>query len=370
VVALSGFLEHAQDGQRIAFAFLLNEVPNISTARGIVDAAVGELAQPRRLGPDRPRPPPLRAFRSLGVAGFAELSWDAVPGVSEYLVWLSADCARWHRDDARLVQQTRVVLDGLAGTTCARVTALGGDGYESDPSATFAATAASRGADLLLVDGNDRWRAEPTPENTLAAHHTFIARLSRALPGRSVETVHHGEIALGAAPLDDYGAILWAAGEQSATHSTLDRAQQSALATYLGAGGSVLLSGAEILWDLQEKGDSADRTFVRDTLGVDYVADDAGSREAEGVPGTAFAALPATTFLAPDGMDVRTPDALAPLAGSEALLRYVGGSNTAAMVGRRQAGALILTGFPLESVASMRDLEQYLGASLRYLGVE
>jgi serine-type D-Ala-D-Ala carboxypeptidase/endopeptidase (penicillin-binding protein 4) len=365
-IALSGALENRHDGQRYLFAILLNNVSDAARARRLADDVVGVVARNLRGSGGRLPAPHLRWVHGTGTAGVLDIAWREVPGAEGYIVWLSEDGRVWRREAARYVTTTRFRAGELSAArpTHVRITARAADGLESDPSATYAGTAASGEAELLLVDGNDRWMAQPAPENVLGAHHDFLAGLATSAGGRVVASVHHGEIDSGEIDLGRYPAALWAAGEQSVSQVVFTPAERAAISAYLDAGGALVVSGSEVVWALIDQGDADERAFSEQILGAGYQADDAGTYEVEGEPGSPFADIPALSFLAPDGMDIMFPDALLPAAGSQVVLRYVGGNGGAAAVASTGPRRVIVTGFPIEAVPSSTARAAILDASL------
>ena len=96
-----------------------------------------------------------------------------------------------------------MVFDGLrtAAATHVRVTALADDGLESDPSQTLVGWASAELAEVLLVDGNERWQAEPAPRNTLGAHHDFLVGLAAASGSRRIDSATNHAVTGGAVDL-------------------------------------------------------------------------------------------------------------------------------------------------------------------------
>ncbi|HTE53695.1 MAG TPA: D-alanyl-D-alanine carboxypeptidase/D-alanyl-D-alanine-endopeptidase [Kofleriaceae bacterium] len=370
-IALSGYLENRHDGQRYRFSILWNAVTDAAAARGLADDIVAVVARDLRgTGGARPAAPELLYTGATGTAGVLEIAWRAVDAVDGYLVWLSEDGRAWSRSQARYVRGTHFLAGDLpAGRpTYVRVTARAADGMESDPSCAYGATASDERARVLLVDGNDRWLAQPSPENVLTRNHDFLAGLAAAAGDRPVASAHHGAIERGELDLGGFDLVVWAAGEESTMNVALSPDERAALAAHLTAGGGLILSGAELIWALADQGDGDERAFAADVLGTGYVADDASTYEAEGAPGSPFAALPLFSFLAPDGMDINFPDVLAPGEGIE-LVRYVGGTGGAAVVGfpADSGRRLVVTGFPIEALPSAAVRAQLLGAALDFL---
>ncbi len=366
-IALSGFLEHAHDGQRYAFAMMLNAVADQTLARAMLDDAVRAIAKDRRGLPVRLAAPRLRWARGLRAAGFAELAWQPVAGASGYVVWRSDDGARWPRSEARRFDGPTVILGGLTSTspTFLRVTALDAQGLESDPSVVYAVSAGADANALLLVDGNDRWQAEPQPENTLGGHHDFLVALAQAAGARSLASCDDDEVG-GAVALAPYPAVVWAAGEESEAQGALTEPQQAALSAYLAGEGRLVLSGSELVWNLDQRGDMMDKAFLVGVLQASYVADSADTYELAGTPGGPLAGVQPASFLAPDGMNVRYADVLSPAGTAIALLHYVSGAGGDAMVG--VAGKVVVCGFPIEAVVSLPQRRAIVEGALLFLG--
>ncbi len=372
-IALSGYLENRHDGQRYRFSILLNAVDDQEAARALSDRIVEVAARNLRGGGERLPAPELRYARATGAPGVLAIDWRGVDGADGYLVWLSEDGRTWPRSAARYVRATRPT-HFLAGELAAgrptyvRISARGGDGLESDPSATYGATASDEPVRILLVDGNDVWRAQPARENVLGGNHDFLAGLAAAAGPRAVASAHHGAVERGEVDLGDFDVVVWAAGEESTMTEALSAAERDLLAAHLGGGGALVLSGSELVWALADQGDAGERAFVSDALGTGYVADDAGTYEVEGTAGR-FAALPLLSFLAPDGMDIDYPDVLAPGEGGAPLLRYVGGTGGAAAIGFASPSGrrLVVTGFPIEAVPSAPVRAALLDAVFAFL---
>jgi hypothetical protein len=371
-IALSGALENRHDGQRYYFSILLNNVGDATRARRLCDDLVAVVARNLRGSGPRLPAPRLRWVHGTGTAGVLDIAWTEVSGAASYLVWLSEDGRVWRRDQARLVETTRFRAGEVSAErpTYVRVTALGADRLESDPSPVFAGTAADQPAGLLLIDGNDRWAAQPQGENTLAQHHDFVAQLATSAGTRRLASAHHAEVEQGNLELARYPAILWAAGEQSTANDVLPAAERAELEAYVAGGGALILSGAEVVWALVDQGGADERAFSEGVLGAGLVSDDAGTYELEGAGTSAFADLPALSFLAPDGMDIMFPDALEPLGGAEVVLRYVGGTGGAAAVLSTGARRVLVTGFPIEALPNPSARAALLDAALSALGTD
>jgi hypothetical protein len=172
--------------------------------------------------------------------------------------------------------------------------------------------------------------------------------------------------------LSNYRAVDWALGEESTQHQTFAAQEQLLLQNYLNAGGRLLLSGAEIGWDLDQNGSASDRAFYRNVLGASYVADDAGTYLLQaGVAGSISQGLPAGSFDngTHGSYDVDWPDVIAPTdARSAVCLRY--GNGLCAGIQKLDAatGARVVHfAFPLETIVDPALRAGLMQQALRFL---
>ena len=80
-----------------------------------------------------------------------------------------------------------------------------------------------------------------------------------------------------------YDAVLWFLGEQSTADETFNHDEQEKITEFIENGGALFVSGAEIGWDLDYKGDAADKAFFNETLNAKYLADESGLYTFSGV---------------------------------------------------------------------------------------
>ena len=147
-------------------------------------------------------------------------------------------------------------------------------------------------ANILIVDGFERIdSAMPRFNDGTSANHRYIlehinsfdyaryyAHLLAEL-GYSFDFMPRTWITefYGSASIPSkYDAILWFLGEQSTADETFNHEEEEKITDYLDNGGALFVSGAEIGWDLDYKGDDADKTFFNETLNTKYVADKSG----------------------------------------------------------------------------------------------
>lgn len=82
--------------------------------------------------------------------------------------------------------------------------------------------------------------------------------------------------------LSRYRMVVWGAGEESTADQTFDGPQREAIESYLESGGTLFVSGAEILWDLDYRGTDEERGWARRVLGSGMLEDAAGTTVAQG----------------------------------------------------------------------------------------
>jgi hypothetical protein len=293
-----------------------------------------------------------------------EVAWQG--DADAYAVWLSEDGLTWALDDARLVQDSPFRADALPlrPPIYVRVTAVDigtGGPVHSEATDVYGVTATADGPDVLVVDGNDRWEAAPQPENPRAIGHDFAAVHGAALPGRTFDTADNDAVLAGEVDARDYPIVVWTLGEESDVDRTFDDAEQALVAEFLDGGGALLVSGAELGYDLVEIGTPADAAFFTDVLRAGYLGDDAGTPLAHGVGPFAGGAgvTPRIGFLRPGGLRVSFPDRLEATAGGETWLTYEGGADGAAAVAHASAGGgagrTVVMGIPLEAIDNDAD---------------
>lgn len=365
VVSTSGYLFEDYDGRRIAFSILMNGVSSVSGARSIHDAIVSVVAADvRGIGP-RPAAPVLRRVAGASNSDVVEIAWEGVPDVDGYVVWLSPDGRTWDLADARWVEDTshRAGHIELGPDVYVRVSAvrLASDGpVYGPPSDVYGARAEPGKAPILVVDGNDRWEAEPQVENSLGEGHDFIVDHLEALGGPAFDVVANEAVADGDVVLDDYEIVVWTLGEESQADETFDATEQELIAAYLDGGGRLFVSGAEVGYDLVEQGTPADASFFEDVLHAGYEADDAQTVLVAG------AGVPDLGFNTPGGLVANYADVLLPSAGSSAFLDYVGGFGGIAGVAFEDR--VVVLGFPFETIDNVHDRTLLMSKVLERLG--
>lgn len=156
--------------------------------------------------------------------------------------------------------------------------------------------------------------------------------------------------------LSDYTAVIWFVGEESTVDETFSSAEQPLVESYVTNGGNLLVSGAEIGWDLGRSGFSSpsDQAFYGDVLFAQYVSDSSDTYSVSGVSGGIFDGL---SFDFDDGSngfyDAEFADVINPANGAQGVLRYDGVSTGFAGIyfpGDSSTGAVVHLAFPFETI--------------------
>lgn len=290
-------------------------------------------------------------------------------------------------DNPTEVSTTDYSFSGTAGNTYFfKVTAVNAGG-ESFASGVVAARIPLPGETVkfLVVDGFDRLDASAMllkNEGTalgnvrrmvldkmnnyhyMVEHGTGLASCNLAFDGAQNEAV-----AAGSVNLADYFAVDWFVGEESTADRTLDAAEKQLLKNYLDGGGRLLISGAEIGWDLGRAASAnADLAFYNNYLKALYVSDGAATYNFTGTP----ALLNGGNGVFGNGVNgyynVDFPDVINVNGGSEIVLNYSGGTGGGAGIGYKGANFRVLyLGFPIEAITDETVRNNLFCQSANYL---
>jgi N-acetylmuramoyl-L-alanine amidase len=292
-------------------------------------------------------------------------------------------------DDGIAVTGESVVLGDLprGALRFVRVTATNAGG-DSLPSEVVGARLAARGkAPILVVGGVDRldklqdvrdaapllgtldrvWLDRMNDGTYAARHGTALAAAGFAFDGASDEAVEQGDL-----DLTSYRGIDWFVGEDGVAQDPLSAASRAELVRFFGAGGSLLLSGAEVIRVLDTQGTQELPTFLTSVLHTTLAADDAETYDVTPVAGP-FAALGPISFRddGPFGYDAESPDVLAPTADATTALAYATGG-AAAIAWQDGVGGSrgIIMGFPIETIADGETRRELLAAAFASFGID
>ncbi|HIA02591.1 MAG TPA: hypothetical protein EYN66_11885 [Myxococcales bacterium] len=141
--------------------------------------------------------------------------------------------------------------------------------------------------------------------------------------------------------LKGYAMVDWILGEESTLDETFTEKEQLLLAAYLDDGGRLFVSGAEILWDLDEMGSESDKAFAATYLKSRLSADSAETYTLNN--GVTFNEL----------YDVAYADVLVAVGDADALWHYDNGGVAAVVYSGEFS--VVTAGFPFETVAPFSD---------------
>lgn len=257
-----------------------------------------------------------------------------------------------------------------------KVSAVNGGG-ESFPTAVVAARTPDNGitqVPYLIVDGFDRLdksaavkvnETKPTAAPLGLLNRLFLERMNsydyvseHAASMAACDLTFNGtaneNIANGLVNLNNYEGVDWICGEESTVDYTLNTAEKAALTTYLNNGGNLLISGAEIGWDIgRAASPNADVAFYNNYLKATYIGDDANTYQ---FSGTASGIFSGTSGAFDDDYSdyylVEYPDRLGTTGGSVAAINYSSGTADGAAVQYAGTFKVVNVGFPLETITN------------------
>jgi len=170
--------------------------------------------------------------------------------------------------------------------------------------------------------------------------------------------------------VNSHQAVIWILGEESSAGMTLNAAEQSQLQNFLNNGGKLFISGAEIAWDLDHLGSVSDQNFYNTVLMSQYIADDAGVFQADGVQGSLFSDLGPINF--DDGThgtyQVEFPDVIGPTLSAQSCMTYLGAQSACTYVDTGTYQVIHL-GFPFETIYPETMRNDVMAASMDYFAI-
>jgi hypothetical protein len=197
----------------------------------------------------------------------------------------------------------------------------------------------------------------------MVEHGNGLANCDVAFDGVQNEVVSSGKV-----DLLKYFAVDWFVGEESTAGKSLDSTEKAQIKNYLNKGGRLLISGAEIGWDLGRTASAnADTTFYNDYLKAVYVSDGAGTYNFNGTTAL-FNGGSGTLGNGVNGSyNVDFPDVIDTTGGSELVLNYNGGTGAGAGVGYKGRFRVLYFGFPIEAIVDDNVRNNLICASVDYL---
>lgn len=323
-----------------------------------------------------PSEPDITYVKNTGVER-VEFRWDGEADIG-FRIYSSFDGISWGllRDTSQLDPTDRYCeLSGLLPdkTYYLKMTAVNSGG-ESNDSDVVACRIDSDDSRVVLIDGYDRYNDQHS-----GSCHTLLQRYALALEetGVGFEYCTNEAIVDRQVVLNDYEIAVWMVGEDSTFDESLSWAEQMHIQNFLAQGGNIFISGSEIGWDLDHKGDSGntwkngtpnDTTFYNNYLLSNYNDDDANTYQVSGSSGSIFDGL---SFFFDDGShgtyNVAYPDVISTHGGAQQALEYVGGlGGTAAVYGTSGSGKIIYLAFPFETIYPAQARADIMREGLRY----
>ncbi len=344
-----------------------------------------------------PEPPQAPAVQVTGATS-ALVSWEAP--LSGGIYGDAATCYRVYRssdgrgfDEGSEVLTTSMTLNDLVPGELhyLRVTACN-EGGESLPTEVLVVrSSAAPMRRVLLVEGFDRldrsqlivdndadlgglvdrmFLERMNPRDDLVYYGQALVALSVPIESAANEAIENGRIPLDVAA---HSAVLWELGEESTLDETFSSSEQARVQAYLAEGGRVLAAGAEIGWDLDWLGSSADRAFYNNVLGADYVNDDGSATNIlQGAPTGIFVGLAGIAFENGSGAryGVDYPDAIAAMPGALSAMQYSGTGFHAAVQFGTGTWRTLTFGFPVAAISDTAQRAEVLRRALIYFGAD
>ena len=229
--------------------------------------------------------------------------------------------------------------------------------------ALYAAATENNGKIALFVDGFDR-------NSYFNNSYDYVKKYAPELTNRGYgfsfaknEAIINGDV-----NLTDYQTLIWMSGNESTVDETFSAVEQEKVADFLKGGGYMMVSGAEIGWDLGRENSSsnADIAFYTDYLRAIYRNDAPGSLanyfyEVEDFGESIFDGI--ANFWIDDGSkgtyNVGYADGISPVESAHAGLKFTGVAYQRATCaihyrglfpGGSEPGKLVYFTFPFETV--------------------
>ncbi len=310
---------------------------------------------------------------------------DAATG---YKLYVSSN-GKSFKDGIPITAGTTYTFNGNAQTIYyfkVAATNAGGESFATSVVAAKTPQAGSTAVPYLIVDGFDRLdgsafipRVESAALGTV--RRMFLERMNRydymiehaqglgncnsniAFDGCVNEAVEAGTVLLAG-----YTAVDWFTGEESTVDRSLNAAEILLLKNYMNAGGNLMISGAELGWDLGRAASAnVDLDFFNNYLKAVYVGDDATTYDFAGTP--AFSnGLTGTFDNSTNGYyDVDFPDRVSAAASGIVALNYVAGTADGAAIAVNSTYKSLYFAFPLEAVTAATVRNNLMCNAVAYL---
>ncbi|HTY39168.1 MAG TPA: T9SS type A sorting domain-containing protein [Bacteroidota bacterium] len=212
----------------------------------------------------------------------------------------------------------------------------------------------------LVVNGYDRAAVTNTRDFIRQHGSAFIANKT-PIASATNDAVVDGLLSLG-----DYAVVDYILGDESTVDETFSSAEQSKVKAYLQNGGRLFVSGSELAYDLDSRGNASDKDFINNYLKMKFIADapngsSSTTYSVDGVNNSVMSGVGTVWF--DDGThgtyDVQWPDVVRPLGGAVGCGMYTGldtssGYSAISYRGFVPSGVkesrLVAFGFPFETI--------------------
>lgn len=345
---------------------------------------------PLVFAPDRPRS--VRAVQLPN--GNVRLSWDtpltdAARGgpATGYVVYQSTNGYGFGNPIVLGNVLTTEITDLAAGETRFFRLAARNAGGESMPSELLAVRRPpANDPRILIVNGFDRSDRHTTPRQSFAQpsayaglfverqvwrrtnafdyvieHAAALAASGYGFDSCSNDAIINSQILLG-----DYDIVVWMLGTESTAGATFNANERTKVTQFLGNGGALFVSGADLGFDLIGSGNGT--SFAQNTLQINYVSNTAASTVAVPTGDGIFAGLAPVDFGLAAGAPyaVRSPDVLGPRPDSRTCLTYASGG----AAGVQYTGTVynvVSFGFPFETIGDATLRAEYMARIVEFL---
>ena len=284
---------------------------------------------------------------------------DSVSFVENYIVYYGSDGVNF--PDSVVSDNPYITIGGLPEnqTVYLKLKARNLSGFSRFSKHVYAGAPASDTTDILVVDGFDR--STNVRYDYIRFYGSPVTAAGKGFSYALNETIIAGKV-----DLLQYQTVIWILGDESTADETFSISEQQLVANFLKNGGNLLVSGAEIGWDLSAKGNSTDKSFYQNYLKASYISDaplnvSATYYSGEFIPGGLFDGLAEFDF--DNGThgtyDVDWPDAIKGLDGAQDILKFknvaassgvAGISFSGLFTGGIKAGKLIYLSIPFETI--------------------
>ncbi|GAB4303781.1 MAG: hypothetical protein Kow0090_19360 [Myxococcota bacterium] len=313
-------------------------------------------------------PPTVETLTLTNGDGGIVLNWKTVEGAEGYAIYLGKG-GRGFAEPIRVAAPPYLIDKISPGETVYAAVAgynKTGEGYLSKLIGAKRSPSYKSDYKMLVVDGFNRW--DYSVDERVNTFDFSVEHIEAVPEGVTVDGATNTAVLSGQVALSDYPVVDMLLGLESTADETFSSEEIAMYSGYLFGGGAILITGAEIGWDLDNKGSASDKSFFNEMLKASYLADGCDCYRAEAVSGGAFDGIPAVDFSdgTVESYKVVYADELAPSSGGETALKYPDG-NGAAIAYNGSDYKLILFGFPFETIVESETRKVVMKKALEFL---